>query len=62
MNETPKGSPSWKDQSTKLISKFPVLTKGDCECKEGEKDQMMSKIQKKIGKTKSELETIISKL
>ncbi len=61
MNSTEiKGN--WNEQKGKLKEKFAQLTDDDLLFAEGKRDEMLGRIQKKLGKSKEELETIISKL
>ena len=53
---------NWEEQKGKLKQKFAILTDNDLMFEEGKKDEMMGKIQIKIGKTKEELEKLISDL
>ncbi len=53
---------NWTEQKTKLIAKFPVLTDADLNYETGKREEMMVKVQKKLGKTKDELNAIIEKL
>ena len=53
---------NWKEQKAKLITKFPTLTEEDLRYENGKKDEMLAKVQTKLGKTKQELDTIISAL
>lgn len=62
MSKTPASSKNWTEQTPLLKSKFPVLTDADLHFKEGKKDEMMASIQKKIGKSKEELQSIIAAL
>ncbi len=55
-------SGNWKEQKGKLKQKFATLTDDDLLFAEGKKEEMMGKIQKKLGKTKEELHKIISEL
>lgn len=56
------GKTNWTEQKTKLIAKFPVLTDADLNYETGKREEMMVKVQKKLGKTKEELNAIIEKL
>ena len=59
MNKTElKGN--WNEQKGKLKQKFANLTDDDLLFAEGEKDEMLGKLQKKLGKTKEELHKIMS--
>lgn len=53
---------NWKEQKEKLRAKFPALTDEDLRYETGKKDEMLTKIQTKLGKTKEELDTVISGL
>ena len=50
---------SWNEQKGKLKQKFATLTDDDLLFAEGKKEEMMGKLQKKLGKTKEELHKII---
>jgi uncharacterized protein YjbJ (UPF0337 family) len=61
MNKTEvKGN--WNEQKGKLKQKFAVLTDDDLMFESGKKDEMLGKIQVKLGKTKEELHEIIAGL
>jgi uncharacterized protein YjbJ (UPF0337 family) len=61
MNKTElKGN--WNEQKGKLKQKFANLTDNDLMYAEGKKEEMMGKLQIKLGKTKDELHKIISSL
>ncbi len=51
---------NWNAQKAKLKTKFPNLTDADLRYEEGKKDEMLTKLQTKLGKTKEELQEIIS--
>ena len=58
MNKTElKGN--WNEQKGKLKQKFAVLTDNDLMYEEGKKDEMMGKLQIKLGKTKEEINKIL---
>ena len=60
MNSTQmKGN--WNEQKGKLKQAFAELTDNDLMFEEGKKDEMFGIIQKKLGKTKEEIEDIIGK-
>jgi uncharacterized protein YjbJ (UPF0337 family) len=46
---------NWNEQKGKLKQKFAILTDNDLMYAEGKKDEMMGKLQIKLGKTKEEL-------
>jgi uncharacterized protein YjbJ (UPF0337 family) len=52
----------WEVQKAKLKQKFAKLTDNDLLFIDGKKDEMMGKIQKKLGKTKEELLKIFEEL
>jgi uncharacterized protein YjbJ (UPF0337 family) len=61
MNKTEiKGN--WNEQKGKLKQKFAVLTDNDLMFEEGKKDEMIGKLQIKLGKTKEELNKIMTEL
>lgn len=53
---------NWNEQKGKLKQKFATLTDNDLMFEEGKKDEMLGKLQKKLGKTKDELIKIMSSL
>jgi len=53
---------SWNEQKGKLKQKFAILTDNDLMFDEGKKEEMLGKLQKKLGKTKEELFRILSAL
>lgn len=53
---------NWNEQKGKLKAKFSNLTDADLHYEDGKKEQMLTKIEAKLGKTKEELATIISAL
>jgi uncharacterized protein YjbJ (UPF0337 family) len=53
---------NWNEQKGKLKQKFANLTDNDLMYAEGKKDEMMGKLQIKLGKTKEELHKIINSL
>ena len=59
---TPAVKGNWTEQKGKLKAKFSTLTDADLQYEEGKKDEMMNKLQIKLGKTKDELTSIISAL
>ena len=61
MNSTElKGN--WEEQKGKLKQKFATLTDNDLLFAEGKKEEMMGKLQIKLGKSKEELHKILSNL
>ena len=53
---------NWEEQKGKLKQKFATLTDDDLLFAEGKKDEMMGKLQIKLGKSKEELHKTISEL
>jgi uncharacterized protein YjbJ (UPF0337 family) len=53
---------NWEEQKGKLKQKFAMLTDNDLLFAEGKKEEMMGKLEIKLGKTKEELHTILSGL
>ena len=53
---------NWNEQKGKLKQKFAVLTDNDLLFEEGKKEEMLGKLQVKLGKTKAELSAIIAAL
>jgi uncharacterized protein YjbJ (UPF0337 family) len=53
---------NWNMQKGKLKQKFAELTDNDLMFEEGKKDEMFGKLQIKLGKTKEELEAVMSAL
>ncbi len=61
MNKT-ELSGNWEEQKSKLKQKFAMLTDNDFLLLEGKKEEMMGRLQIKLGKTKEELQKIIEAL
>jgi len=53
---------NWEEQKGKLKQKFAILTDNDVLLLEGKKEEMLGRLQIKLGKTKEELQKIISEL
>ncbi len=53
---------NWNEQEGKLKQKFAVLTDNDLMFEEGKKDEMLGKLQVKLGKSKEELQKIMKAL
>jgi uncharacterized protein YjbJ (UPF0337 family) len=51
---------NWNEHKDKLRLKFPKLTVKDLDFKEGRMDEMLGKLQIKLGKTRKELYVIFS--
>ena len=58
MNKT-EAKGNWNEQKGKLKQKFAMLTDNDIMFAEGKKDEMLGKLQVKLGKTKEELYKLI---
>ncbi len=59
---TPKNLGSWNDRKERLRKKFGLLTDSDLKFEEGKKEEMLARLQIKLGKTKEELLKIITAL
>lgn len=53
---------NWNEHKGKLKQKFAILTDNDLLFEEGKEDEMLGKLQIKLGKTKEELHNIIESL
>lgn len=53
---------SWNEQKGKLKQKFEFLTDNDLLFEEGKNEEMLAKLQIRLGKTKDELRKIIATL
>jgi uncharacterized protein YjbJ (UPF0337 family) len=53
---------NWKELSGKLKQKYANLTDDDLLFKEGKEDELMGRLQKKLGTTKDGLRDLIAKL
>lgn len=53
---------SWNEQKGKLKMKFATLTDNDLLFIEGKKDEMLGRLQIKLGKTQEELRKIIENI
>jgi uncharacterized protein YjbJ (UPF0337 family) len=52
----------WKETKSKLKHKFAILTDSDLLIVEGKQDEMLSRLQIKLGKTKEEIYKLIAAL
>ena len=59
MNTT-EAKGNWNEQKGKLKQKFATLTDNDLMFEEGKKEEMFGKLQIKLGKTKEELQKIMT--
>lgn len=53
---------SWKETSGKLKQQFANLTDDDLLFKEGKDEELLGRLQQKLGKTKEEVHNLIAKL
>lgn len=53
---------NWEEQKGKLKQKFAALTDNDLLFADGKQEEMIGRLQKKLGKTKEEMYKIISSL
>ena len=53
---------TWEEQKGKLKQSFAILIENNLMFDEGKKEEMMGKVQAKLGKTKEEFEKIIAEL
>jgi len=53
---------NWNEVKGKLKQKFGMLTDSDLLCAEGKQDEMLGRLQTKLGRTKTEIHKIISEL
>ncbi|MEP7238642.1 MAG: CsbD family protein [Ferruginibacter sp.] len=53
---------NWKEIKEKLKQKFGLLTESDLLFAEGKQDEMLTRLQTKLGRTKTEVYKIISEL
>ncbi len=61
MNQTElKGN--WNEQKGKLKKQFAILTDNDLLLEEGKRDELLGRLQIKLGKTKEELDEIMAAL
>lgn len=59
---TNEGIGNWVKRKGKLKQKFALLTDDDLLLAEGKKEEMLGRLQVKLGKTKEELQKIIAAL
>ena len=53
---------NWNSTKGKLKQQFAMLTDDDLLLVEGKQDEMLGRLQTKLGKTKEELQTLITSL
>ena len=62
MKNTTELKGDWNETKGKLKQKFALLTDNDVLLVEGKQDEMLGKLQIKLGKTKEELQKLIAEL
>jgi len=62
MTTTTEIKGTWNEQKGKLKQKFAALTDDDLLFSEGKRDEMLGRLQIKLGKTKEEIRKIIADL
>lgn len=62
MKNTTQLKGNWNETKGKLKQKFAILTDNDVLLVEGKHDEMLGRLQVKLGKTKEEMQKIISEL
>lgn len=53
---------NWNETKGKLKQKFAILTDNDLLLEDGKEDEMLGRIQTKLGKTKEEIQKFIADL
>jgi uncharacterized protein YjbJ (UPF0337 family) len=53
---------NWNELKGKLMKKFAVLSDNDLLYEEGREEELYGRLQKKLGKSKSELEKLLDEL
>jgi uncharacterized protein YjbJ (UPF0337 family) len=62
MNNLSELKGSWNETKGKLKQKFAMLTDNDLLLIEGKQEELIGRLQKKLGKTKEEIHKIIASL
>ena len=62
MNNVTELKGNWNETKGKLKQKFAMLTDNDLLLVEGKQDELLGRLQKKLGKSKDELNKIIASL
>ena len=62
MKNTTELMGNWNETKGKLKQKFALLTDSDMLLVEGKQDEMLGRLQVKLGKTKEEIQNLISQL
>ena len=53
---------NWNEVAGKLKQKYAELTDDDLLLEEGKEDELLGKLQKKLGKTKEQIDSLIKKI
>ena len=59
MNNLPEIRSNWNEIKVKLKEKFGMLTESDLLFIQGKQDEMLTRLQTKLGRTKAEIHKII---
>lgn len=62
MKKLTEAEGNWDKIKDKLKQEFAILTDSDLLLSEGKKDEILSRIRIKLGKTKEEIQKLISRL
>jgi len=62
MKNSTEAKGNWKETKGKLKQKFAMLTDDDLLFVEGKQDELLGRLQSRLGRTKEELKKIISEL
>ena len=62
MNNSTELNGKWNETKGKLKQKFAMLTDNDLLLTEGKQDELLGRLQVKLGKTKEEIRKIISEI
>lgn len=62
MKTTLKIKGNWNELKTELKKKYPKLTDDDLRFTSGKEDELLSRLEKKLGKTKDEISDTIDEL
>ena len=60
MRNIPELNGNWKETKGRLKQRFAILTDNDLLLIEGKEDELLGRLEKKLGKTKDELHKIIA--
>ncbi len=62
MDNLPEWDGDWNEKKDKLKQKFDMLTETDLVFATGKQDELLARLQTKLGRTKKEVHQIISEL